>query len=147
MYKDLRALLLILAFLPAASPHASAREVEVKTLNRGPTGAAFVFAPEVVRIDLGDTVNFVAADKGHEVHAVPGMVPEGTPLFEGKMNQDVKVTFAVSGVYVVACRPHTPMGMIAVIVVGQPVNVAKIDSGALTGKAKAKLESLLATLK
>jgi hypothetical protein len=39
------------------------------------------------------------------------------------------------------------MGMVAVIVVGEPVNLDKIDPGTLTGKAKAKLESLLASLK
>jgi pseudoazurin len=137
------ALLLALAFVSGPSPHALAKEIEVKTLNRGPSGAFFVFAPEVVRIEPGDSINFVAADKGHEVHSVPGMIPQGAQPFEGRMNQDVKVIFAVPGVYVVACRPHTPMGMVALIVVGEPVNLDKIDPGALTGKARSKLESLL----
>lgn len=75
------------------------------------------------------------------------MIPEGAQLFEGRMSQDVKVSFTVPGVYVVACRPHTAMGMVAVIVVGEPVNLSRIDPGRLTGKARGKLESLLATLK
>lgn len=141
------ALVLTLALVSGLSPHALAKEIEVKTLNRGPGSAFFVFAPEVVRIELGDSINFVAADKGHEVHSVPGMIPEGAQSFEGRMNQGVKVTFTVPGVYVVACRPHTPMGMVAVIVVGEPVNLGKIDPSTLTGKAKGKLESLLASLK
>lgn len=143
----LPALLLTLAFVSVLPSHALAKEIEVKTLNRGPSNAFFVFAPEVVRLEPGDSVNFVAADKGHEVHAVPGMIPQGAELFEGRMNQDIKVTFTVPGVYVVACKPHTPMGMVALIVVGEPVNRDKIDPGTLTGKAKAKLESLLASLK
>jgi pseudoazurin len=140
------ALLVGLTFA-AGAPQALAKEVEVRTLNRGPAGTFFVFSPEVVRIDPGDTINFIATDKGHEVHAVPGMIPDGARLFEGAMGQDARVTFAVPGIYVVACKPHTPMGMVAVIVVGDPVNREKIDPSALTGKARSKLESLLASLR
>ena len=139
--------MLPLASAFVGSRRALAREIEVRTLNRGPGGAFFVFAPEVVRIEQGDAVTFISADKGHDVHAVPGMIPEGAQPFEGGMNQDVKVTFAVPGVYVVACRPHLPMGMLAIVVVGAPVNLDKIDPGTLTGKARSKLESLLASLK
>ena len=139
--------LLALAFASGPSPDARAGEIEVKALNRGPSGVVFVFAPELVRIEPGDSINFVATDKGHEVHSVPGMIPEGAQLFEGRMNQDVKVSFTVPGVYVVACRPHAATGMVAVIVVGEPVNLDRIDPGTLTGKARGKLESLLASLK
>ena len=107
--------LLALAFASGPSPDARAGEIEVKALNRGPSGVVFVFAPELVRIEPGDSINFVATDKGHEVHSVPGMIPEGAQLFEGRMNQDVKVSFTVPGVYVVSCRPHTAMGMVAVV--------------------------------
>ena len=117
--------LLALAFASGPSPDARAGEIEVKALNRGPSGVVFVFAPELVRIEPGDLINFVATDKGHEVHSVPGMIPEGAQLFEGRMNQDVKVSFTVPGVYVVSCRPHTAMGMVAVIVVGEPLNLDK----------------------
>ena len=141
------ATLLALAFAAGLAPCALAKEIEVKALNRGPSGAFFLFAPEVVRIEPGDFINFVAADKGHEVHSVPGMIPEGAQPFEGSMNQDVKVTFTVPGVYVVACRPHAAMGMVMVIVVGEAVNLDKIDPSALAGKAKGKLEGLLSSLK
>jgi len=139
--------LLALAFASGGLPDANAGEIEVKALNRGPSGSGFVFAPELVRIEPGDSINFVAADKGHEVHSVPGMVPEGAQHFQGGMNQDLKVSLTVPGVYVVACRPHTAMGMVAVIVVGRPANLDRIDPGTLKGKARSKLESLLASLK
>jgi pseudoazurin len=140
-------LLLALAFAAGPSPHALAGEIEVAALNRGPSGAVFVFSPELVRIEPGDSISFVAVDKGHEVHSVPSMIPEGAQPFEGRMNQDVKITFTVPGVYVVACRPHAAMGMVAVIVVGRPANLDRINPGTLTGKARSKLESLLASLK
>src|SRR5215216_5150440 len=117
--------LLALAFASGPTPDANAGEIEVKALNRGPSGTVFAFAPELVRIEPGDSINFVATDKGHEVHSVSGLIPEGAQLFEGRMNQDVKVSFTVPGVYVIACRPHTAMGMVAVIVVGEPVNLGR----------------------
>jgi pseudoazurin len=138
--------LLALAFASGLARDVLAGEIEVKALNRGPSGV-LVFAPELVRIGPGESINFVATDKGHEVHSVPGMIPEGAQHFQGGMNQDLKVSFTVPGVYVVACRPHAAMGMVAVIVVGEPLNLGRIDPGTLTGKARGKLESLLASLK
>ena len=118
----------------------------MKMLNRGVTGF-FVFAPEVVHISPDETVNFVALDKGHEVHSVPGMIPDGAEPFEAKINQDVKVMFTVPGVYVIACKPHTAMGMVGVVVVGDPINIDTIDPSTLPGKARTKLDSLLKPLK
>ena len=46
-----------------------ADELQVKELNRGPTGF-FVFAPELVRIKPGDTIEFIASDRGHDVHSL-----------------------------------------------------------------------------
>ena len=119
-----------------------ADELQVKELNRGPTGF-FVFAPELVRIKPGDTIDFVASDKGHDVHSVSGMIPEGAQPIDGKTNQDTKVIFGQPGVYVIACEVHTVMGMVGVVVVGNPVNIDKIDPSGLPPKAKAKIQTLL----
>jgi pseudoazurin len=125
---------------------AAAQETVVKALNRS-GGEFFVFAPDVVRIASGGMVNFVAADIGHEVHSVPGMIPEGAEPFELKMNQSAKVVFTVPGIYVIACRPHMAMGMVGLVVVGDSVNLNKIDPNSLPGKGKAKLATLLQSLK
>ena len=125
---------------------AKSEEIQVRELNRGP-GGLFVFDPELVRIRPGDTITFVAADKGHEVHTVPGMIPAGAASFDAKMSEDATVTFTEPGIYVIACKPHAALGMVAVIVVGEPVNIDKIDPSALPGKAKAKLQSLLEHIK
>jgi pseudoazurin len=121
---------------------ACADELQVKELNRGPTGF-FVFAPELVRIKPGDTIDFIASDKGHDVHSVNGMLPDGAQPIDGKTNQDTKVTLSQPGVYVVACKVHTAMGMVGVVVVGDPVNIDKIDPSGLPPKAKAKIQALL----
>jgi pseudoazurin len=125
---------------------AMSEEFQVKALNRGPNGF-FVFDPELTRVRSGDRVNFIAVDKGHEIHTVAGMIPAGAASFDAKMNEDATVTFTEPGVYVIVCKPHAALGMVAVIVVGDPVNIDKIDPSALPGKAKAKLQSLLEQIK
>jgi pseudoazurin len=123
-----------------------AEEFQVKELNRCPTGF-FVFDPELVRIKPGDTVTFIASDKGHDVHSVSGMIPDGAQPIDGKTNQDTKVTFNQPGVYAITCKVHTLMGMMCVVVVGDPANTDKIDPSALPPKAKAKTLSLLNQIK
>jgi pseudoazurin len=137
---------IILSLVCAVSYQALGEEIEVKSLNRSSTGF-FVFSPELVRVKPGDAIIFVAADKGHEVHSVPGMIPDGAEPFDAKMSQDIKVTFTVPGVYVIACKPHTAMGMVGIVVVGDPINIGEIDPGTLPGKAKTKLDTLLEQLK
>jgi pseudoazurin len=78
---------------------------------------------------------------------VPGMIPEGAESFDSKMSQDIKVVFTVPGVYVIACKPHMALGMVGLVVVGNPVNLDKIDPKIFPGKARIKLASLLETLK
>jgi len=74
------------------------------------------------------------------------MIPEGAQPFDAKMSQDIKVTFTLPGVYVIACKPHAAMGMVGVIVVGDPINIDKIDPSPLPDKARTKLYTLLEPL-
>ena len=133
---------IVLAATCFVSFPAYADELQVKELNRGPTGF-FVFAPELVRIKPGDTIDFIASDRGHDVHSVNGMIPAGAQPIDGKTNQDTKVTLSQPGVYVVACKVHTVMGMVGVVVVGDPVNIDKIDPSGLPPRARAKVRALL----
>jgi len=125
-----------LAVLLAVSGHAWSAEVEVKALNKGSQGAMMVFEPAFVRIAPGDTVRFVATDKGHDAATIPGMLPDGATAFQGKMSQDIAVTFDKAGVYGVRCVPHYGMGMVALIVVGDPANEDAAKAVPQPGKAK-----------
>jgi pseudoazurin len=136
---------IILSLVCAVSYQALGDEIEVKSLNRSSTGL-FVFSPDFVRIMSDDAINFAASDKGHQVYSVPGMIPEGALPFYAKMSQDIKVTFTVSEVYVIACRPHMTMGMIGVVLVGDPINIDKLDPSSLPARARIKLETLLEPL-
>jgi pseudoazurin len=123
-------------FLMAAGA-AEAAEVEVKLLDKGSDGTLMVFEPAFVKIAPGDSVHFIAADKDHDVASVKGMLPAGAEPFAGKMGQDLTVTFAEPGVYGVKCTPHYAMGMVALIVVGDPAaNLAAAKAVPQFSKAK-----------
>jgi pseudoazurin len=129
-----------------ASP-ASAAEVQVKMLNKGAEGV-MVFEPAFVQLQPGDTVKFLAVDKGHNVESVEAMLPDGATPFVGKVNEEVSLVLDKPGVYGVKCKPHYGMGMVALIVVGTPSNTDKAKAATHPGKAKqvfAKLFDTLAT--
>ena len=76
---------------------AGAAEVEVKMLNKGTEGV-MVFEPAFVKINPGDTVKFVASDKGHNVETIETMLSEAGKAFAGKVNEDLAITFDQPGV-------------------------------------------------
>jgi pseudoazurin len=114
---------------------AGAAEVEVKMLNKGTEGV-MVFEPALVKINPGDTVKFVAADKGHNAEIIETMMPDGGKAFVGKMNEDIAVTFDKPGVYGYKCKPHYGMGMVGLVVVGDAANVDQAKAVTHSGKAK-----------
>ena len=64
------------------------------------------------------------------------MIPEGAETFKGKPSQDVTVTLDEEGVYGIRCTPHYGIGMVALIVVGEPTNLAEAERVKNPGKAK-----------
>ena len=139
-----------LAKIPAPSTVASAppatRPLEVKELNRGEQGM-FVFAPDLIRINPGESLSFKTTDKGHNVESIEGMIPEGAHAFKSRMNEDLTVTFEKPGVYVFKCQPHLAMGMVGVVVVGDPVNIDQVDGAKLPGKGRQHLQELIDKIK
>jgi pseudoazurin len=130
-----------MALMWSALADANAAEIEVKMLNKGAKGV-MVFEPDLVRIQPGDSVHFVAVNKGHDAQSIEGMLPEGAEPFAGEMSKDVTVTFTVPGVYGVKCKPHYPMGMVALVVVGTPANADEAKAVKHPGKAKKTFEAL-----
>jgi pseudoazurin len=120
---------------------AGAAEVEIKMLNKGEKGA-MVFEPDFVSVAPGDTIRFVPTDKGHNAETIKGMIPEGAEAFKSKFNEELTVTLDKEGVYGVKCTPHYGMGMVALIEVGQPVNLEEAKAVKQTGKAKAVFAEL-----
>ena len=124
-----------------ASP-AVAKDHVVKMLNKGARGS-MVFEPALIKIAPGDTVTYVAADKGHNVESLSTMLPAGAVPFKGKMNQNLTVKFAKPGIYGYKCLPHYGMGMVGAVIVGKPANAADAMAVNHPGKAKQKFASIL----
>lgn len=134
------ALALCLA-LAAGSVSAAEHTIEMK--NNGADGT-MVFEPAVTKVAVGDTINFVATDMAHNVESVEGMTPEGSVTWKGELSQGVTVTLDKEGVYVYKCTPHTMLGMVGVIVAGEPTNMDAINAskGKLTATIMANKERL-----
>ena len=128
--------------LALASP-AAAKDVQVKMLNKGASGA-MVFEPALVKVAPGDTVTFVATDKGHNAEIISTMMPAGAAPFKGKMNQNITVKFTKPGVYGYKCLPHYGMGMVGAVIVGSPAsNAAQAKTVSHPGKAKQVFAGIL----
>ena len=128
------------AALPA---RAAGTAHQVMMLNKGKKGA-MVYEPDFIVAAPGDTVTFVPTDKSHNAESIKGMIPDDATAFKGKLNEQITVTVEKEGVYGVKCLPHYGMGMVALIVVGKPLNLEQARAVKQTGKAKKVFEELLA---
>lgn len=125
---------------------ASAGEHEVKMLNKGEAGS-MVFEPAFVKAAPGDTIRFLPVDKGHNVEAIKGMLPDGVERFKSKVNEEYVMTVTAPGLYGVKCSPHFAMGMVALIQVGDvPANVEAVKAVKLPKKADERFQAALAGL-
>lgn len=128
----LAAAALSLAMSLALAGAASAAEQTVKELNNGPSGV-MAFEPLAVKLKPGDSLRFQPADAGHNVESVPGMAPAGADPIRVPMGKEQVITFTKPGIYGIRCVPHYGMGMVMLVEVGQPTNLA--DAKAAADKA------------
>ena len=90
------------AALAMMAGSAFAETYEVKMLNKGEAGS-MVFEPDFVAAQPGDTIHFVATDKGHNVESIKGMLPAGVEDFKSKMNKDFDLVVKTEGLYGLKC--------------------------------------------
>ena len=134
--------------LPAAgllvrARRALAAEHEVQMLNKGPDGQRNWFEPAIVYAQPGDAIHFVPMDKGHNSAAV--VVPDGAEDWNGKLSEELSVSLDVPGLYAYKCTPHFGLGMVGLIVIGDPtVNLEAVKSARFPGKARTVMAELLA---
>lgn len=141
-----RTLMTSAAVIIALGGAAAAETFEVKMLNKGDAGI-MVFEPAALRIATGDTVKFIASNKGHNAESIDGMAPEGAESFAGKINEEIEVTLTEPGFYGVKCNPHFAMGMVMVIAVGDEAEAPEsFLEGRLPKKAKERIEEAMGSL-
>ena len=135
-----------LALAVALAGGASAETHQVQMLNRGEAGA-MAFEPGFLRIAPGDTVHFVATNRGHNAETIDGMVPAGAEGFTSRVGQEPEVTFTTDGVYGIRCTPHFAMGMVMTIAVGDAAEApADFLEGRIPPRARARFEAQLGNL-
>ena len=121
--------LLLLSFL-IINFNAFTADYYVKMLNQGSSGV-MVFEPAILKINKGDTVNFISTDAAHNSASLPGMIPSGATSWSSELSQDISVTFDIEGLYAYQCTPHAVMAMVGVIQVGEnPSNLNQVMSQA-----------------
>ncbi len=97
-------------------------------------GQATSFNPKILFINPGDTVQWVNMTI-HDSVSMQGLIPEGAEPWKFNIGQNGAVTLTEEGVYIYKCIPHYPVGMVAAIIVGNPVNIAQVQANA-TGRSK-----------
>lgn len=121
--------------------------IEVQMLNVHPDNKRerMVFVPDVVFAQPGDTIKFVSVDKSHNTVSYDDVLPEGAEGWKSRISQDFEVTLDAEGVYAYKCQPHETMGMIGMVVVGEPVNLEAVKDLKLRGRqAPERFEAQLA---
>ena len=135
-----------LAISVALTGAAVAEDFEVQMLNSGDAGP-MVFEPAFLQVAPGDTVTFIATDRGHNAETIDGMMPEGAEGFEGRINEEIAVTFDVEGFYGIRCKPHFAMGMVMTIAGGDSVEAPEgFLEGRIPRGALARFEEQIAGL-
>ena len=142
-------LLTTLGLLMAMATSAFADNATVEMWNKDPDDKKrkMVFSEEIVVVEPGESVTWLATDKGHNVQMIDG--PDGYDLpKKSKISKDVTLTFEQEGVYVYVCTPHASMGMIGIVVVGELTQEAidAVRDAKVRGKSKKKFKELLAEL-
>ena len=115
-------------------------------LNKRADGQKMVYSEDVVHVDVGDTVTWLPATKGHNVEFIS--VPEGFGIpKKSKQGKEHSTTFDIPGIYLYQCTPHKSMGMIGLVVVGDDTsNKDTVAKAKVMGKSKKKLKALLENL-
>ena len=92
------------------------------------------FNPMHLFVQPGDTIQWRNMTI-HDTQSMDGLIPEGAEAWKSNIGQEYAVTLDVEGVYIYKCNPHYPLGMVAAIIVGKPVNIEQVQANA-TGRSK-----------
>lgn len=120
-----------------ASDDAEMHEVDMLNVDPDDRQQRMVFKPAIVQVQPGDTVRFLATERGHNAQSIDGMTPDGAEEFRGRINEEIEVTLDVEGTYGYVCQPHQTMGMIGFILVGDftsNLDAVREAAGTLRGR-------------
>ena len=101
------------------------------------------YSIEVAHIDVGDTIEWLPKNEGHNVEFLVGPKINSLPT-KSEIDKVLSVVFKVPGVYLYGCTPHRNMGMLGLIIVGNDFhNLEKIKNIQLSHVATSVLKRLI----
>ena len=101
------------------------------------------YSIEVAHIDVGDTIEWLPKNEGHNVEFLAGPKINSLPT-KSEIDEVHSLVFKVPGVYLYGCTPHGNMGMIGLIIVGNDFhNLEKIKNIELPLVATSVLKRLI----
>ena len=105
------------------------------------------YSIEVAKIDVGDTIEWLPKNKGHNVEFLAGPNMKALPQ-KSALDVSHRITFDLAGVYLYQCSPHGNMGMLGLIIVGSKFdNLDNIEQVELSRVAKSVLQRLIRVAK
>ena len=105
------------------------------------------YSIEVAKIGVGDTIEWLPKNEGHNVEFLAGPNMEALPE-SSDLNVHYAITFNLPGVYLYQCTPHGNMGMLGLIVVDNNLdNLDNIEEVKLPPVAKSVLQRLIRVAK
>ena len=132
-------------FLVFATNSVYSADVPIEMLNKNKeTKERMVYSKELVKIEPGQSIEWIPTSKSHNVEILIG--PKGYDLPEkSKLSKPVTINFTIPGIYLYQCSPHVALGMIGIVVVGgDNSNMKEVSKKKLAGsKAKKKRDKLL----
>ena len=137
------------AFICATPFAVSAEDYEILMLNAATDNAQHtnVFAPDILRIQPGDTVTFIPTDNGHNTASKRGMIPDGATPWNSPLDEEFSITLTVPGIYGYVCIPHYEMGMVGLIIVGDAMqNLGQAKGTRQVGSARSAFWELFTQL-
>ena len=133
---------LVSAFGLAAKPQTYV--VEMVTTGSG-ADRRMAFTPRILRVGVGSAVTFRPGEPTHNCTSTPGMLPSGAKPWTGAIGKPITVGFERPGYFGYHCLPHRSMGMVGLIIVGNPdggANLAAARAVKHPGKASAAWQEI-----
>jgi pseudoazurin len=117
MFQNLHLVFFLVFYVPTIL---NAKIHKIETLNKSDANS-MIFKPSFIKIELGDQIEFVPTDKGHNTQSV--FIPEGARPWKSDPGTSVTLSFEQEGIYFYECLNHFVMGMSGIIQVGKPTNL------------------------
>lgn len=101
------------------------------------------YSIEVAHINIGDTIEWLPKNEGHNVEFLAGPGMNGLPA-KSEIDAVHSVVFTAPGIYLYGCTPHQNMGMLGLIIVGNDFhNLEEVRNIKLPQVAKSVLNRLI----